>query len=85
MNLKYFFEYSFKVLMAILIIYLFYPTSNNHAIHVTEREKHVLFIFGILYLITSLIDSIGKHCVTCNEEQKNDVDLVDTLDYINYI
>jgi len=45
-------EFVFKILMSLLLIYLFNPRQNNEKI-IDKEEKLLIYIFGIVVIISS--------------------------------
>lgn len=45
-------DFVFKVLMAILIIFIFYPWSNNIE-YINNRIKVLFYVFGFILLLTA--------------------------------
>jgi hypothetical protein len=46
-------DFIFVFLMSLLLIYLFFPTKNNQYIIITGGTQILLFIFGIILIITA--------------------------------
>ena len=46
-------DFVFTFLMSLLLIYLFYPNSTNTSVIITGETKLLMFLFGIVLIITA--------------------------------
>ena len=46
-------DFIFTFLMSILLIFLFYPNPNNISVNITGETKLLMFLFGIVLIITA--------------------------------
>ena len=62
-------EFIFEILMALLLIYLFNP-RNDHKALINPHVKLLLYLFGILLLITAKWDTFIEESVWFKELQQ---------------